>query len=489
MQFPVKSEVLSLLTRVSDLLAAFGVDAYLVGGFVRDALLKRATADIDIAVSGDALDIASRFATDTGGHYVLLDEQSKVGRVVLSPWQLDFSSFSGTIAEDLSRRDFTINAMAVSLSDLLDNPKKASLLDPFQGRSDLKKRVIRTVRDGVFTADPVRLLRAFRLSAELGFAISDDMKALIQRDAHLVASVAGERVHEELVRLLAVHGMAKHLFLLSDTGLLTALIPELAEAEGVTQPPEHHWDVFQHSLRTVETVEFLLHEGDWEHGEEGLKVQAPWSTQLEEHFAQEVSSGSTRGSILKLSALLHDIAKPQTKTIEDTGRMRFLGHQEEGADVVVAILERLRFSSKEIKLVETSVRHHLRPTQMSHEGLPTSRAIYRYFRDTGDAGIDILFLSLADHLAARGPTLIPVEWQKHVHVVEYMLAQYFETKTVVAPVKLVDGNDLVNIFGLSPGPRIGLLLEQVREAQAAGEITTRDEALSYVREHLGNKVG
>jgi poly(A) polymerase len=208
---------------------------------------------------------------------------------------------------------------------------------------------------------------------------------------------------------------------------------------------------------------------------------------VEEHFAQEVSNGSTRGSILKLAALLHDIAKPQMKTIEETGRIRFLGHPESGADVVVTILERLRFSGKEIKLAEILTRHHMRPTQISHDGLPTQRAIYRYFRDTGDAGIDILFLSLADHLAARGPDLIPTEWQKHVHVVEYMLAQYFEVKTVVAPPKLVDGNDLVNIFGLSPGPQIGLMLEQVREAQASGEITNRDEALSYVREHLAEK--
>jgi len=167
--------------------------------------------------------------------------------------------------------------------------------------------------------------------------------------------------------------------------------------------------------------------------------------------------------------------------------VRFLGHADKGAVIASGILERLRFSAKEIKLVEIVVRHHLRPMQMSHEGLPSSRAIYRYFRDTGDAGIDTLFLSLADHLATRGPRLNLAHWQEHVQIVEYILAQRFQEKSVVVPPKLIDGHDLINIFGVSPGPGIGKLLEAVREAQASGEITTREEALAYIREHLLSK--
>jgi len=194
----------------------------------------------------------------------------------------------------------------------------------------------------------------------------------------------------------------------------------------------------------------------------------------------EVSSGSTRRLLLKLAALLHDIAKPQTKAIDESGRMRFLGHAQEGAAIAVNILERLRFSSKEVKLVEAMVRHHLRPVQMSHNELPSRRAIYRYFRDTGEAGIDILFLSLADHLAARGPHLNLADWQEHAKMVNYVLAQCFQEENLVVPPKLIDGHDLVNIFSMSPGPRIGEFLEAVRETQAAGEIATREEALSFV---------
>jgi poly(A) polymerase len=193
--------------------------------------------------------------------------------------------------------------------------------------------------------------------------------------------------------------------------------------------------------------------------------------------------------LLKLAALLHDVAKPQTKAIGEDSRMHFLGHGKLGAALAVDILERLRFSSKEVKLVEVMVREHLRPGQMSQGGLPSHRAIYRYFRDAEEAGIDILFLSLADHLATRGPQLNLAGWQEHAQIVEYVLTQHFEQEKLVIPPKLVDGHDLINIFGLHPGPKIGKLLEAVREAQASGEIATREEALSYIREHLLAKAG
>jgi len=191
--------------------------------------------------------------------------------------------------------------------------------------------------------------------------------------------------------------------------------------------------------------------------------------------------------MLKMATLLHDLAKPQTKTIEATGRIRFLGHGKEGAVIAAGIMERLRFSTKEVKLVETMVRHHLRPGQMSNVGLPTSRAVYRYFRDTGDAGIDTLFFSLADHLATRGPHLDMAAWQEHAQMVEYVLTQRYQQESLVTPTRLVDGHDLINTFGMSQGPGIGEILEAVREAQAAGEVATRDEALSYIREHLLSK--
>ena len=485
----IKPEVSSLLSSISKFLIEQDIESYLVGGLVRDVLLERDTADIDFAVAADALEVASKVANAFGGKYVPLDKVNKVGRVVLldkeaqsseGQWELDFSTFEGSIEQDLARRDFTIDAMAMNLRQYGKDFSDVELIDPFHGWDDLCQGVIRAVADTAFEADAARLLRAVRLAAELGFSIDKKTEALIQRYSHLVVGVAGERVREELLRLLAVSGAGRFLTYLDELGLLTTLFPEMAATKGVEQPKEHFWNVFEHSLQVVVAVDFLLRQGAWEYtGEEVLSI-VPWSEVLAEHFDREVSSGSTRKALLKLAALLHDVGKPQTKAIEVGGRMRFLGHAKEGAGMVSEMLERLRFSTKEIKLVETLVRYHLRPVQMSPDELPTRRAIYRYFRDTGDDGIDVLFLSLADHLATRGPHLIPSHWQQHVEVVDYVLSQSFKQESITHPPKLVDGNDLIDIFGISPGPKVGEILELVHETQASGEITTREEALSFI---------
>lgn len=479
-----------LLSRVSSLLAKQEIQAYVVGGFVRDVLLRREVADIDIVVTPDALEIAPKVATALGGKYVLLDKVNELGRVVLSDkqapavqgqWVLDFSTFKGNIEQDLARRDFTIDAMAIELEKFVGQSLEPSLLtDPFNGWNDLRHGLIRTVTDTAFKSDPARLLRAVRLASELGFSIDSNTEALIHRHSDLVARVAGERIREEVLQLLAVSQIGQSLYYLAELGLLAAVIPELTQAKGSEQPKEHFWDVFDHSIETVAAVGFLLRQGAWKYGSEEVLAIAPWSASLCQYFGREVSSGSTRGLLLKLAALLHDIAKPQTRAIDANGRLRFLGHAQEGAAVVADILERLRFSAKEIKLVEIIVRHHLRPVQMSQVGLPSHRAIYRYFRDTGEAGIDTLFFTLADHLATRGPHLNLAQWQEHTQLIKYVLTQRFEQESLVVPPKLVDGHDLVNIFGMSPGPKVGEILESVREAQAAGELSTRQEALSYV---------
>ena len=419
-----------------------------------------------------------------------------MGRIILvnkeepstkGQWKLDFSTVKGTIEQDLAQRDFTIDAIAVDLSQLGKDSTDVSLIDPFNGWDDLHRGAIRTVTETAFESDAARLLRAVRLAAELGFSIDKETEALIQRQSYLIARVAGERVREELLRLLTIPQTGHLLPYLDKSGLITAMIPELAQTKGIEQPKEHFWNVFDHSLETVIAVDFLLRQGAWEHTSEEVLAATPWSAELAQHFALEVSSGSTRRLLLKLAALLHDVAKPRTKAIDVGGRMRFLGHAKEGAIITTAILERLRFSAKEVKLMETMVRYHLRPGQMSQDGFPSHRAIYRYFRDTGEAGVDILFLSLADHLATRGPQLNMTHWQRHSQTVDYVLTQRFEQEALVVPPKLVDGHDLINIFGMSPGPKIGELLEQVREAQASGELATREEALSYIRERLLSK--
>jgi poly(A) polymerase len=493
MKLSIEPGALVILTEVSDYLSEQKVKAYLVGGFIRDALLKRATADIDIALAADALELAPEIAKALGGKFVLLDKQNRVCRVVVMDkkapsggrWQLDFTTFADSIEKDLSRRDFTIDAIAVDLKEV--GGEDLTLIDPFGGLSDLKNKVIRAVSQRVFADDAVRLLRGARLAAELGFSLDSKTEALVKSQCHLIADVAGERLREELVRLLAVPHPEKFLFHLDELGLLTALFPELAKAKGVEQPKEHAWNVFDHSLQTVIAVDFILRQGSWEYANEKVLAAVPWSEELARHFSQEVGGSSSRRVLLKLAALLHDIAKPETKAAGEDGRTHFFGHDKLGGTGASDMLARLRFSGKEAKLVEIVINYHMRPGQMSQQGMPTPRAIYRYFRDTGEAGIDILFLSLADHLATRGPNLNMAGWREHTRMVEFVLAKHFEQQKRVEPARLVDGNDLIKIFGLSPGPAIGEILEAVREAQASGELSDRKEALDYIRQRLATE--
>ncbi len=452
---------------------------------------------------------------------MLLDEIHQVARVVLfqdeERWYLDFATTRGTIEEDLSKRDFTIDAIAMALDE--GSPNR--LIDPLGGVSDLERRLIRMARNSAFIDDPARLLRAFRLAAELGFSIDGETEAIIERDRELINSVSGERVRDELGRILETVRAADSLRHLDKLGLLDLILPELAASKGVQQPKEHYWNVFDHSLEAVAAVELLLAAlteegrdagrqsavgsiGDERDEDEKMRRCPPshpltltpsqtidyrLSTNdydLAGYFGEEVADGRTRRGLIKLAALLHDVAKPQTKRIDETGRMRFLGHAQQGADIADSIMERLRYSSRERRMVTRMIEQHLRPGHLSNcYEMPTRRAIYRYFRDTADVGIDTLFLSLADHLMTRGPVLDTEDWQEHVEVTRYMLARWFEKETTLSPPKLINGHDLINEFGLPPGPRIGALLEAVRETQACGEIATREDALDFVRKEVG----
>ncbi|MEW6034688.1 MAG: HD domain-containing protein [Chloroflexota bacterium] len=476
------------LSGLREILVRSGVEAYIVGGCVRDMLLGRPSADIDIAVRGDAPEVARSVARKLQGRYVPLDEPNQVARVVLFEGEerlyLDFSGYQGSIEDDLARRDFTIDAMALELGQWAGDDPLVHLIDPFGGRGDLEEKRLRAVAEGVFKDDAARLLRAVRLAGELGLKVDPGTESLLRRDAGLLGRVPGERVREELVRVLVLPKASSSLKHLDRLGLLLVIFPELVPARGFEQPGDHFWDVLQHSLETVATVEFLLRQAGWEYGTEDALSLVPWSEDLSRHFATLVARDSDRAAMLKLAALLHDVAKPATKTVTQDGRWRFLGHAKLGASVARAALERLRFSGREVKLVETEVYYHLRPVQMTNGDLPTRRAVYRYFRDTAGAGIDIFFLAMADYLATHGPRLDMEEWRGHARLMAHVLGEGQRQQAASAPPRLVDGHDMIDTFGMEPGPQLGLLLGRVREAQASGEVNTREEALEFIRRQL-----
>ncbi len=483
---PVSQSLLGLIAFLRDYFSQHMTDAYLVGGTVRDFLLKRETQDLDVAVNMDSAKLAEELALKLNASLVPIGRTYGLTRLIVDAHghqqTIDITAYEGDILDDLARRDFTIDAMALPLRK--GSSPDVDLIDPLNATQDLKKKLIRAVNPSALEVDPARLLRAARLAAQLGFSIEASTRELIKSRASLISTIAQERVRDELMKLLAQPNSAKHLRMLDDLNLLCAIVPELEAARGVQQPKEHHWDVFYHSIEAVQAVEKVVQEPSLRDSDPVLKF-VPWHTTFDGYFQQEVSDGFSRFTLLKLTALLHDIAKPQTKTIEETGRMRFFGHPQEGAEVADAVLKRLRFSGRGISMVCKMIKFHLRPSQMNQPGeLPTRRAIYKYYRDMGDVAIDTMFLNLADYLAARGPNIDMQDWETHCRVIEHVLSSRLETQGSQVVYKLIDGHDIMQTFGLTSGPLIGELLQLVQEAQGAGEITTREEALALVRDNV-----
>jgi len=473
-----------LLVRVADLICATGTPCYVVGGFVREWLLQRSSSDLDLAVAGAAIPLARRIADRTGGAFYVLDERLDAARIVYrrpTGVTVDIARMRGPdIATDLGARDFSINAMAVNVRGW--DESQPGVLDPCGGRGDLEAGILRATSDGAFQSDPLRMMRAVRFMATLGFRLESQTESWIRRDAHLITDPSPERVRYELALILASRGAAAHLRRLDDLGLMRGILPEVVALKGVTQSAPHVHDVYEHTLATVAQAERLSTFPDAQLGPDEAQFLGPFAADLDAHFHKAISENRTRAMLLKFAALLHDVGKPQTRTVEPGGRTRFIGHERVSADTSAGVLTRLRFTTQEIRLVSATVTHHMRPGLLLKEPSVTPRAIYRFFRATGDVGIDVLILALADQLATRGETLRRDHWPDYLGLVRGMLDHYFRRPhEVVAPPRLVSGRDAMALLGLGPGPRVGELLEAVREAQAEGQVLTREQAMNFLR--------
>jgi tRNA nucleotidyltransferase/poly(A) polymerase len=447
--------------------------AWLVGGALRELLAGGTAADLDIAVSGGALDLGRRLATRLAASFVTLDAGRGAGRIVggVAGAGLDLVDLRApTLEGDLRARDFTVNALGASIGDLL-REGSAAVVDPTDGLRDLRDRVVRPCGPHAISDDPLRALRGVRLGMRAGWRLHPTAEAAIAAGAPLVADVAPERLRAELVGILAEPTAAAGLRVLDRLGVLEVLLPESRPMRATRQPPPHRFDVWEHSLRAVEAVDALL---------AGLDALTPWEEALRAHLGEELGDGLTRREALKLAALLHDVAKPETRT-EEAGRIRFIGHDAAGARRAAGIAARLRLSGHARQVVERLVAEHLRPMHLAQAGEITRRARFRFFRALGDDAPDLLLLALADAAALTGDSPLAVWTGAGGDVVRTLMAGLdAEAAAAAAPV-LVRGEDVMDAFGLPPGPEVGRLLALAREAQALGLVTTREEALAYLR--------
>lgn len=495
-----------LLAQIRDALPD-DLPVYLVGGAVRDALLNRTTHDLDFVFPGDGNQLARQVANALQVAFFPLDEERGTGRVILphpderlaqagERYFLDFAAYRGADLEsDLRARDFTINAMAV------DVRAPEQLLDPTGGAADLLAKRLRACSPTSLLDDPLRILRAVRFATKLNLQITPETRQFMRTAVGGLENVSPERKRDEILRILGGDQVATALRTLDVISALTVLFPELPGLKGVTQSPPHIDDVWHHTLQTVQNLEKVLSLiGHPEHDPDaaasltvGLMVLrlGRYRQEIHAHMQKAVSMDRPWQALLMLAALYHDVGKPSTREVDDAGRIRFFGHDQVGAEMLVRRAHAMHLSNPEIARLKNIVRHHMRPHLLAQiEKLPTRRAVYRFFRDTGDAGVDICLLGLADVLATYGTTLTQDTWNHYLDIERVLLEAWWETpEESVRPPVLVNGHDLIETFKLSPGPEIGHILEMIREAQADSQVTTQAQALDLARQYLENQKG
>ncbi len=455
-----------------------GAQVWLVGGAVRDALLQHRTYDLDFAVSGDGLAVARAVARALSGAYYPLDSERGVGRVIAGEGEaravLDFAQLRGEdLAADLALRDFTFNAMAVDLA------RPEVLVDPLGGQADLRAHIIRACTPASIADDPVRGIRAVRLAAQLNFRLDPATREAVRAASGALGQVSAERRRDEFVRCVTGPRPAGAMRALDALGLLPHLVPELVDLKAAPQAGQPGDDGWEHTLATLARLRDLLAvlnpvydvdtASDLTLGLVSLRLGRHRQA-LAAHLQAPLAGDRPARWALMLAALLHRVAD----------------HPQLAGELAAARLAELRFSNEEARRANAIIAHYPRPAAMAHQPEVTRRAIYRYFRAAGAAGIDAVLLALASFLAGHAAGPPPTDaWNHLLDAASALLRAWFEhPEQAVDPPALVTGNDLMRELGMPAGPAIGRLLEAIREAQAAGEVADREAALAYARARL-----
>ncbi|MEI8349748.1 MAG: HD domain-containing protein [Candidatus Omnitrophota bacterium] len=438
---------------------------WLVGGFLRDIYLKRTKelCDFDFCVEKKARFFASAFAKKIHSKYIVLDERQGSFRVILKRnkkiYTYDFTRMRGKdIREDLSLRDFSINTLALPL-----DASQAPLIDYFQGRKDMRKKIIRTVQERVIVEDPLRILRGFSFMVNYGCRLEKNTQKAMVKHKHLLRNVSRERINEELFKIFASSSSYPAIKRMDEFKIIDEIIPQVSRCRGVLQGGYHHLDVWQHSLEALREFELLYRRRLVKHKE------------LREYLQEELAQGRRRFQIIKLACLLHDIGKPLAKRKKGK-RTIFHMHEKIGRDLMEHVAKGLRLSLREKDLLKKLTFWHLRPGYLADQVTPSQRAIYHFFRDTEEEGAAVIVLSLSDWRATRGPLTNAYKRKRHEKVMFGLMNGYFTNKKKKPLPRLVDGYDVMRKFNITPSPLVGKILKKIKEEQVLGKVKNKNQA-------------
>ncbi|GMQ78437.1 MAG: CCA tRNA nucleotidyltransferase [Anaerolineae bacterium] len=482
-----------LLEGLRTIFASYGEDIYLVGGAVRDLFLKRTIHDLDFAVARRAIKFTFLVADKLGYPAYVLDQERDAARVVIPPRgiTIDFAALRGqTLEEDLYLRDFTINSMALPALEI----DKSKVIDLFGGLEDLEQKIIRPTNDKVISSDPLRALRAVRLAVELDFSLSPDTEEIIQLHRVLMSRVSGERIKDELVRILNSPRPAEGLEYLGCLGLYPFFnlgMKSGPEIRGGDQT-ELNGVLRTATLFTfLEKLNALITRGrrlDDEDLRITFDILEEFTAELDQYFNREIDGGFNGWTLLKLGALfacINDIPELVAAGNTQTGK----DSAEKGIDsvstFVIDQLTALRLSRAAQRYILAVVAGSHRPLFMVNNKLNSRREIYRFFNKSYPAGLDIAWLSIASALAKQIDLTNSQEYSELLSMVRTLFDSYFRHyDKIVEPVHFINGTDIMAELGLQSGPVIGRLLDHIEEEQAAGEVENKDQALTLARQLL-----
>ncbi len=436
---------------------------YLVGGSIRDFLMyKIYSHDKDIAVLG-AENFAQKLAVEFDATFIVLDEINKIFRVVLKDKinYIDVSEIVGkSIEEDLTRRDFTINAIAY---DILNE----KIIDVTGGLEDIKKRRLNLIKEENLIEDPLRILRAFRFYALNGFEMTHDLKKCLMKHRDLVLSPAKERINYELMKLFGGKYAVKSLLLMDELQILELIFPFVKEFKKVPPNAHHHLNLFMH---TIETVNFIQ------------KFYEKANDEEKKHLDSVDFGGFPRINYLKLAGFMHDIGKFSTWTIDETGRHRFIGHDEIGSKLSEKFLKEYKFSKKQIEYVSLMIKKHMYPSSVLCAPDLNDKVKMRYVRKMNENLIDNIIIAKSDRLSARGVEITDEIVKKNLDGLNALEEFYFSHKELLKPLPvLLNGNEIMEILKIPAGKELGLIIKNLKEAQINGDILTKEQAVVFIK--------
>lgn len=445
--------------KVLDLLKDYDEDIYLVGGAVRDYLLGKTTCDKDILVN-NAESFAKEFAKKNNATFITLDSENKIYRVVLKDKinYLDITEpIEGSLEKDLRRRDFTINAIAINL-------KTKKIIDINNGQEDIKNRVIRSISEDNLVDDPLRILRAFRFSATLGFKIEQGTLEQIKKHKDLILNPAKERVNYEILKLF--QGEYTPQVLLMASNIIELLYPVFTDVKKVPKNTHHHLGLYEHSVETVNQIQ---------------QIYNTCSDEVKEHMNKVDFGGFSRLAHLKFAGFFHDIGKFSTWTIEGD-RHRFIKHDDVGSKMAKEILKQNKFSKKQIEYITSMIKNHIYPSQVVSAENINDKIYMRYIRKMEDNVIDNIILAQADRLSARGSAITDDIVKDNIDRLNKLLEFYIMIKPKLKPIpKLLTGQEIMEIKNIPQSPILGKIISALKEEQSEGNILTKAEAVEFIK--------